>query len=132
MGEVVDGWILREEAVPEDAPAGYRHGAEHLRDGGRREEALDAELLALEDLEVTTEDLHRTDLQGGRTWPAGKLPQLGKIKVPVEVLAEPLGRQRGEMVGADLGKHHHVPQRLHLHDNLVEDAVPGGARGGRP
>ena len=97
IGEIVDGRILREEPVPVDAAAGTVDRPEQLGDRRRGQQALDAEILAGEDLEVAAEDLDRADVQERGAGPARELSQLGEIEVRVQMVrgTGPLPRSGG-------------------------------------
>ena len=55
VNQVVDRRVLREQAVPVHAAPWDLHRLEKLRDRGRCQQAFDAQLLAIEQLEVTAQ-----------------------------------------------------------------------------
>ena len=80
--------------------SGARDRPEELGDRRGGQQALGSELLAREHLEeVTGEDLDRADEQSRSTGPVGQLPQLFKIEVLIEDVAElfPLPMSGGGM-----------------------------------
>ena len=58
----------------------------------------------------------------------GQLPQLFKIEVLIEDVAELFLSPCREVVWADLGQNHVIPQVHHIQKRLIEDFVPGLVR----
>ena len=63
------------------------------------------------------------------TGAAGQFPQLLELEVLIQDVAEQVRSPGRQMVRADLGQDHVVPQAHHVQHRLVDDPVPGLGRG---
>ena len=77
---------------------------------------------------MTGEDLDRADEQRRSVGPVGQFPQLFEIEVLIQDVAELLLSPCREVVWADLGQNHVIPQVHQVQKRLIEDLVPGLAR----
>jgi len=77
---------------------------------------------------VTGEDLDRADEQRRSVGPVGQIPQLLEIEVLIQDVAELLLSPCRQVVGADLGQNHVVPQAPEVQHRLIDDLVQGLVR----